>query len=91
MKKGGDAPCNFRPDPNEYCRQQASTGIIENNENTVCNITTGVCKKPTIQRVLASRTTRLGTTGLAARALPSRFRRSRRRRQEEEEGPVENN
>lgn len=46
MKKGGDAPCNFRLNPNEYCRQKAFSGSIENNENTMCNMDTGVCIKP---------------------------------------------
>ena len=53
IKKGGDAPCNFRPNPHEYCRRQAlgigvEDTITENNENTVCNITTGVCEKPSV-------------------------------------------
>ena len=46
MKKGGDAPCNFRPNPNEYCRQKALSSNTENNENTICNINKGVCVKP---------------------------------------------
>ena len=46
MKKGGDAPCNFRLNPNEYCRQKAFSASIENNENTMCNMDTGVCIKP---------------------------------------------
>ena len=46
MKKGGDAPCNFQQNPNEYCRQKSLSGNTENNENTICNINMGVCVKP---------------------------------------------
>jgi hypothetical protein len=46
MKKGGDAACNLRLNPNEYCRQKSLSGNTENNENTICNMNSGVCVKP---------------------------------------------
>ena len=45
-RKGGLPECGMVENPDEWCKQQALSGNIEDNENTMCNLETGKCVKP---------------------------------------------
>ena len=45
-RKGGLPECGMVENPHEWCKEQALSGNIEDNENTRCNLETGKCVKP---------------------------------------------
>ena len=47
-RRGGQDPvvCTQARNPDEWCKQKALTGKLEDNENTMCNLETRKCVKP---------------------------------------------
>ena len=69
-RKGGLPECDMVENPDEWCKQQALSGNIEDNENTMCNLETGKCvKPPALHRHFQSRQGRRTYQRLQARRL----------------------
>ena len=86
-RRGGQDPvvCTQARNPDEWCKQKALTGKLEDNENTMCNLETSKCVKPppdtdTVPRAFRSRQGRRALRRIQARQQRQGGRKKRKTR-----------